>query len=173
MTHRRHAGLALLAVLALAGCGEDEETERPGTAAAPGASTPSPATTAAPAPAPPPRRTGTLIKLAGSQFGRILYDGRGQAIYLFTRDLPNRTRCFGACADAWPPVYTRGEPRAGPGVSERLLGTIERDGRRQVTYKGRPLYFYAHEGRNEVTCQNVAEFGGTWLVVKSDGAPVR
>lgn len=170
MTRRRIAVPAVLAALALAGCGEDEETERPASAPAPAASTPSPATTAAPAPA--PRRTGTLIKLADSQFGRILFDGRGQAIYLFTRDMPDRTRCFGACAEAWPPVYTRGEPRAGPGVSQRLLGTIERDGRRQVTYRGRPLYLYAHEGPNEVTCHDVAEFGGTWLVVKRDGKPV-
>ena len=31
------------------------------------------------------------------------------------------------------------------------------------------LYFYAHEGRDQVTCHDVAEYGGTWLVLGSDG----
>jgi predicted lipoprotein with Yx(FWY)xxD motif len=166
----RRSTIALAASLLLAGCGSDDSGDTPASAAAPAtASAPPPASTAATA----PRRTGTLIKLAGSDYGRILYDGRGQAIYLFTRDRFKRTRCFGECADAWPPVYTRGEPRAGRGVNVRLLGTIARNGRRQVTYAGRPLYFYAHEGRNEVRCQNVYEFRGTWLVVKASGRPVR
>jgi hypothetical protein len=34
-----------------------------------------------------------------------------------------------------------------PSLDRSLLGTIERrDRRRQVTYKGRALYFYVHEG---------------------------
>jgi predicted lipoprotein with Yx(FWY)xxD motif len=166
----RRCTLVLAASLALAACGADDSGDTPASAAPPAAaSAPPAATTAATA----PRRTGTLIKLAGSDYGRILYDGRGQAIYLFTRDRRDRTRCFGECADAWPPVYTRGEPRAGRGVNVGLLGTIPRNGRRQVTYAGHPLYFYAHEGRNEVRCQNVYEFRGTWLVVKSSGRPVR
>ena len=140
----RRCTIALAASLLPAGCGSDDSGDTPASAAAPAAaSAPPPASTAATA----PRRTGTLIKLAGSDYGRILY--------------------------ASPPVYTRGEPRAGRGVNVRLLGTIARNGRRQVTYAGRPLYFYAHEGRNEVRCQNVYEFRGTWLVVKASGRPVR
>ena len=42
-----------------------------------------------------------------------------------------------------------------------LLGTTPRtDGSIQVTYAGHPLYYYAHEGKNEVTCHDVDEFGG-------------
>jgi predicted lipoprotein with Yx(FWY)xxD motif len=58
-------------------------------------------------------------------------------------------------------------------VRQALLGTIRREGRLQVTYAGQPLYFYAHEGPNQVLCQDVDEFGGTWLVVKGSGEPVR
>ena len=120
------------------------------------------------------RSPGTRIKLRQSDFGRVLFSGGDQAIYLFTRDSRRRTRCYGACAKAWPPVFTKGRPRAGQGVKQSLLGTTERrDGRRQVTYNGRPLYFYAHEGPRQVLCQNVEEFGGLWLVVKPDGRPVR
>ena len=118
--------------------------------------------------------TGTLITVRSSRFGRMLFDRRPQAIYLFTRDARGRSRCYGECAKAWPPVYTRGRPRAGRGVRSELLGTTRRrNGRRQVTYRGHPLYFYAHEGRNEVLCQNVSEFGGIWLVVSPNGRAIR
>jgi len=119
-------------------------------------------------------RRGPLVKLRRSQFGRVLFSGRDQAIYLFTRDREGKSRCYGACAKAWPPFFAKGRPRAGKGVRKPLLGTTRRrDGRRQVTYNGHPLYFYAHEGPRQVLCQNVEEFGGLWLVVRPDGRPVR
>jgi predicted lipoprotein with Yx(FWY)xxD motif len=169
MTRAVVPGLVCAGLLALAGCGSDSSGQSSAASA--------PAPTTARAPSQPaavtPKPTGTVIRLKGSQFGQVLFDGRGQAIYLFTKDARDRTRCFGDCARAWPPVYTRGAPRAGAGVNARLLGTIGRGARRQVTYRGQPLYFYAHEGRNVVTCQNVDEFGGTWLVVRGSGLAVR
>jgi predicted lipoprotein with Yx(FWY)xxD motif len=173
---KRPLTLALVcagAALAAAGCGGDDEDggDRPASTNPP-ATASDPARTATAA-KPAPRPTGTRIKLAASDYGQILFDGRGQAIYLFTKDGRDRTRCFGDCAEAWPPVYTKGSPRAGKGVNPGLLGTVRREGRLQVTYKGQPLYFYAHEGRNEVRCQNVEEFGGVWLVVKGSGEAVR
>jgi predicted lipoprotein with Yx(FWY)xxD motif len=51
-----------------------------------------------------------------------------------------------------------------------VLGTTERDdGTTQVTYNGHPLYFYAHEGKDEVRCHNVPGFGGIWLALGADG----
>ena len=48
------------------------------------------------------------------------------------------------------------------------------DGSRQVTYAGRPLYYYAGDRKpGQILCQNVSEFGGLWLVVRANGAPVR
>ncbi len=116
----------------------------------------------------------TLI-VRDSRYGHVLFDGRGFALYAFTRDRRGGpSRCYGACAKAWPPVFAKGSPRAGKGVSKSLLGTIRRrNGRRQVTYNGWPLYYYAHEGPREVKCQNVDEFGGLWLVVKASGRLVR
>ena len=100
----------------------------------------------------------------------MLFNSRRQAIYIFENDRRNRTNCYGACAKAWPPVYTRGEPRASDGVRASLLGTIERrDGRRQVTYAGKPLYYYVNEGPGEVRCHNVHLNGGLWWVVGPDG----
>ena len=42
-------------------------------------------------------------------------------------------------------------------------------GTTQVTYGGHPLYFYAHEAKNEVKCHNIRGFGGLWLVVTPQG----
>jgi predicted lipoprotein with Yx(FWY)xxD motif len=108
-----------------------------------------------------------------SAFGRVLFDANGQVVYAFENDRRNRSNCTSAeCVEAWPPVLTRQEPSAGVGVDSRLLGTIRRrDGRLQVTFNGRPLYFYEHEAPGEIKCHNVELHGGLWWVVTPRGDP--
>lgn len=113
---------------------------------------------------------GVSITAASSDFGEILFDGHRQAIYLFDKETSSTPDCYGDCAAAWPPVLTSGTPVAGGGIDAALLGTTTRtDGTTQVTYANHPLYYYAHEGPGEVTCHNVSEFGGVWLVVTPSG----
>jgi len=119
-------------------------------------------------------RKHTRIVLRSSDYGRMLFDSKRQAIYVFQRDRKNKTNCYGECAEAWPPVFTDGRPTAGKGVNSSRLGTIKRrDGRRQVTYAGRPLYYYAHEGTGEVECHNVYLNGGFWWAIGPDGKRLR
>ena len=100
----------------------------------------------------------------------MLFSSGRQAIYIFEKDPEGGTVCYGECAEAWPPVFTDGEPQAGNGVRASLLGTVKRrDGRLQVSFAGKPLYFYAHEGPGEVRCHNVNLNGGRWWVVGPDG----
>jgi len=120
------------------------------------------------------RQRGVKLTVVDSQFGRVVANGRGEALYLFTKDRRRRSRCFGNCARAWPPFLTKGKPRAGKGIRARLLGTVKRrNGKRQVTYRGRPLYYYVDDAPGRILCQDVREFGGLWLVVKPNGRPVR
>jgi predicted lipoprotein with Yx(FWY)xxD motif len=113
---------------------------------------------------------GTAVVLGDSEFGRILFNSKRQAIYIFERDETDKSNCYGGCAEAWPPVFTKDKPRAGKGVDRSLLGTTRRrDGRLQVTYAGKPLYYYAHEGPGEVKCHNVNLNGGFWWVLGADG----
>lgn len=120
-------------------------------------------------PAPKP---GTPLITAASQYGPVLFNGQRQAIYIFDKEKTARSECYGACAEAWPPVLTRGEPVARGHVRDRLLGTTKRrDGTMQVTYAGQPLYYYAHEGPGQVLCHDVPGFGGLWLALKADGTP--
>ena len=39
-----------------------------------------------------------------------------------------------------------------------------------MTYAGRPLYYYVHEGPGEVLCHNVNLNGGLWRVVGPNGS---
>ena len=113
---------------------------------------------------------GTRITVRPSEYGPMLFDARRQAIYLFDTETTARPRCYGACAEAWPPVLTKGEPVAAGAARDGLLGTTRRaDGATQVTYGGHPLYFYAHEEPGQVLCHDVEEFGGLWLVVTPAG----
>jgi predicted lipoprotein with Yx(FWY)xxD motif len=114
------------------------------------------------------------IKAAGSRYGTVLFDGKGRSIYLFTKEKGTKSRCYGDCARAWPPVLTKGKPRAGAGVDAAKLGrTTRRSGKRQVTYNGHPLYYYVSDtAPGEITCQDVFEFGGTWYLVAPSGDAV-
>ncbi len=186
MTAPRLLGVAALVLAVaplglLAACGEEA---RPADATAESAADTSveeePAAASSPAESEAPaasatrsaRRSpdGTRIVARSSEFGTILVDGTGQAIYLFDVETGPKPACYADCAEAWPPVYTRGTPRAGDQVDQALLGTTRRrDGRRQVTYAGHPLYFYAHEGKGEVECHDVFLNGGTWYAVAPSG----
>ncbi len=119
-------------------------------------------------------QTGTLT-VRSSDYGRVLFDSRGRALYAFTADRRGRSNCSGACLVAWPPYLVRGSVRPGPGTTRRLLGTMRRsDGKTQVTYDGRPLYYYVSDREaGQILCQNVREFGGLWLVVRPNGTLVR
>ncbi len=118
---------------------------------------------------------GKRVRLGSTRYGKILQDSRGRTLYLFTRDKRKKSRCYGDCARAWPPLVTKGRPVAIRGARQRELGTVRRGGgKRQVTYNGHPLYYYVDEDEpNEVLCQAVTEFGGVWYVVNRAGKAIR
>lgn len=176
------AGALVGCLLIISGCGgesgSDESKSEP-SASTSSAESPSPtsppseaSSAVPPASSEPPAADGTTIVVGDSEFGSMLYDDTGQAIYLFDVETTSEPRCYDECAEAWPPVLTDGEPVADEGTDPDLLGTTERaDGRLQVTYNGHPLYFYAHEGKNEVLCHDVFLNGGNWYVVQPGGDP--
>jgi predicted lipoprotein with Yx(FWY)xxD motif len=166
---RTPTALLIAGLLALVACGEDEDGERRAPMPTPQPAAAGGTTEDAAQPEREPRR-GTRLRVGGSEFGRMLFDADNQAVYVFERDSNGKSRCYGACAEAWPPVFANGRPVAGKGVRAALLGTVKRrGGRRQVTYAGKPLYYYAHEGPGEVLCHNVNLNGGYWWVVGPDG----
>jgi predicted lipoprotein with Yx(FWY)xxD motif len=114
------------------------------------------------------------VAVHASKYGHILFDGRGFALYTFTRDPRGQSTCSGACAKYWPPYIVISRPTAGAGAKASLLGTIRRsDGELQATYAGRPLYYYKDDRKpGQILCQGVSLFGGQWLVERADGSRV-
>ena len=173
------AAVALAALIG--GCAAPAATDPP--TAGPDATATTPAATMSPEPGQgegpatetdpeptPAADPGITITSSGSDFGPMLFDASQQAIYIWEVETTSEARCYGDCADAWPPVLTDGAPVAAGDVSAAMLGTTTRsDGTTQVTYNGHPLYYYAHEAPGEVRCHNVATHGGLWWVIQPDG----
>lgn len=159
--------LATLALLGLVGCGGDDVATEMSETAEPTAATAATAEAAKPA---EPKPTGIKLKTGDTRFGKIIQNSDGRTIYLFTREKSDKPRCFGDCAVAWPPVYTKGTPRASGGLKQSKMGTAKYRGRTIATYNGHPLYYYVDEDEpGEVLCQAVYEFGGYWYVIDRKG----
>ncbi len=153
--------LALVAALPV---GSSLADVQPRPAAAPAAASPS-ADAAA--------RGITITTRKVGRFGTILVDGRGMPLYSFTRDKGTSSRCYGACAAAWPVTYAKGTPVARGGAKASLLGRQRRkDGRFQATYAGKALYYYVDDRPGVALCHNVREFGGLWLLERANGRSV-
>jgi predicted lipoprotein with Yx(FWY)xxD motif len=118
-----------------------------------------------------PILTNATIRTSQHQLGTLLTDASGRVLYLFTRDEPNRSNCVDRCAQLWPPVITVGAPSAGEGANAGLLGTITRaEGYTQVTYNGKPLYYYAQDEKpGDARGQN---FNNVWFVVSATGEAI-
>jgi predicted lipoprotein with Yx(FWY)xxD motif len=171
----------ICAALAFVACGDDDDDDAPATQPA----TPAAETTAEDSAESEPSsdeggqsggggasKPGIEITTADSQFGEALFDADQRAIYYFDKETSEQSECYDACAEAWPPVLTEGEPQAGGGADAKLLGTTERDdGSTQVTYDGHPLYYYVDDPIGQIACHNVSEFGGLWLAVQPNGDP--
>ncbi len=170
-------GVALTACLA--GCASSEPSTATATPRSSVAGAPTAAGSESAVPSPSltgtsnePRPAGGItITSGGSDYGRMLFDDDGQAIYIWERETSAKPRCYDECAEAWPPVLTDGVPVAAGKVAQGKLGTTKRSGgATQVTYNGHPLYYYADEDPGEVRCHNVSTHGGLWWVIKPNGA---
>lgn len=115
------------------------------------------------------------LTITKGDFGPVLTNGRGRALYVFTSDSGKTSNCYGECALAWPPYIAKAKPRAVGDARQGLVGTTRRtDGRLQATYAGHPVYYYiGDKGPGQVLCQAVEEFGGFWYVIRASGKVVR
>jgi predicted lipoprotein with Yx(FWY)xxD motif len=108
-----------------------------------------------------------------SGVGKVVVDSEGMTLYYFQKDQKGsgKSKCEGACAEAWPPLTTSGEPEAMSGVSASKLGTIERsDGTTQVTYAGWPLYTFVEDKKpGEDNGTDSKAFGASWYPLHPNG----
>jgi predicted lipoprotein with Yx(FWY)xxD motif len=179
MKYRKLLGILLMLVLTLAACAP-AATEMPTTVVPTAEPEATEAETTEPAPTGgiPVTGEGTVSVSESANFGPILVDSEGSSLYLFLQDTQNSgtSTCLDAdgCTTDWPPLISDGEPVAGEGVDQSLLGTITRDdGGLQVTYNGWPLYNYIGDAApGDTNGQGLDEFGGIWYLVSPAGEAI-
>jgi predicted lipoprotein with Yx(FWY)xxD motif len=148
---------AAAAAAALAACSSSATPSGTSSPSSSGTSTSSPAAAAA----------GT-VKTATIAGVTVLTSSKGFTLYSFAPDTPTTSKCYGACAQNWPPVTG---PVTAAGVTG-TFGTITRSGGSvQATFDGHPLYTFAGDtapGQNKGNGLNAA--GGLWHEITTSGA---
>ncbi|MEO3413483.1 hypothetical protein AAFO92_02375 [Roseovarius sp. CAU 1744] len=97
------------------------------------------------------------LESVNSEIGKVLASAKtGMTLYTFRKDARNKSNCYDDCAQAWPPFAAPASASA-----NGALGIIERkDGVRQWTLNGQPLYFWAGDSaKGDITGHGV---GGVW-----------
>lgn len=92
-----------------------------------------------------------------SEIGKVLASAQtGMTLYTFRKDGPSVSNCYDGCAQKWPPFTASAGATASGG-----LGIIDRkDGSRQWTLNGQPLYFWVGDAeKGDATGDGV---GGVW-----------
>jgi predicted lipoprotein with Yx(FWY)xxD motif len=122
------------------------------------------------------RATGTVKVVKSKSFGTILVTAKGRTLYRYTIDRKGVNRCSSdaTCNKYWPPLLVKAgtKPTAGAGAKAAKLGTIKaKNGMRQVTYAGWPLYTFA--GDTSAGQTKGQGFEKQWYVVNTNGGLVR
>ena len=116
-----------------------------------------------------PETSEVMINVAtDANLGKFLVDGKGMALYMFTKDEPDKSNCNEGCLKAWPPLVSEMSPKAGPGVDASLIGTgTLPDGSKIVTYNKMPLYYWVQDKNpGDITGQDNNK---VWYLVAPDG----
>jgi predicted lipoprotein with Yx(FWY)xxD motif len=118
---------------------------------------------------------GSKLQLRKTSAGKILANGRGFTLYMFTKDKANKDNCDASCQRFWPPVMTKGKVARGPGVKKSMIGTIKlANGKKQVTYAKHPLYTYVGDSQpGETSYIGVLASGGRWYALTSAGKAIK
>jgi len=111
-----------------------------------------------------PTAASDVSTVKNAKLGTILVSGN--TVYTLKA---SKTRCTAACLKAWPPVLlAQGvtKPTAGSGVNASKLATVATaDGGLQVTYAGKPLYFFSKDTAPGQVHGNVSNKWGKWSAV--------
>jgi predicted lipoprotein with Yx(FWY)xxD motif len=84
----------------------------------------------------------------------------GMTLYIFDKDQSGMSECYGDCAKHWPPYLAK----KGTKLSEGWTTVKRKDGKMQLAYDGKPVYFYMDDKKKgDMKGDGV---GGVWHVIK-------
>ena len=106
-------------------------------------------------------KTVALAKVSG--VGQVLVDSKGFALYSPKQDSSGMIRCTGSCTAIWVPLTVKGSPTGDAGVAGKLGTVMRPDGKKQVTFDGKPLYTFVEDSSPKTVNGNgvADQFGGT------------
>lgn len=162
------AALALIGLLATAGCGgSDDGSDSGGGGYGSGSGSTTTASSESTSGGTPAIVSATTVP----KLGKVIVDAKGFTLYDFHKDKGGQSTCYGACAKVWPPLLTEGKPQIREGAMASRLGTATRkDGTLQVTYAGWPLYTYAADQRpGDANGNDIDSFGAEWYALLPSG----
>jgi predicted lipoprotein with Yx(FWY)xxD motif len=111
-----------------------------------------------------------VLETSSTDLGNFITGIDGRTAYFFSPDVdPGVSACAGDCLTAWPPVTVSDgiSVAAADGIPGVIGVIIATDGSPQVTYDGRPLYYYAGDAvAGDVNGQG---FNDIWWVATIDG----
>jgi predicted lipoprotein with Yx(FWY)xxD motif len=93
----------------------------------------------------------------------ILVGSNNMTLYTFGKDAAGsgKSACNGPCAANWPPLLVDGNPA----VSSDYSVITRDDGKKQLAYKGMPLYFWVKDTKpGDKTGDGF--LNGAWKIVK-------
>lgn len=172
----RAGGIAALlsATLIVAACGSSSSSSPSSAAASSSAASATSASNGYSSSPSTGASTSVAIGTAKGPAGTYLVGASGRALYLWVPDKNGKSTCYGACAQVWPPVIAKSTPKVSGGANMSDLGTTTRkDGTKQVTYMGHPLYYYVADSHAGTTIgEGSNSFGAKWWLVAPSGKAI-
>ncbi|HWA53352.1 MAG TPA: hypothetical protein VG816_04190 [Solirubrobacterales bacterium] len=162
------AVLALVSLLAIAGCGSSGNSSSSSGGGPYGGGG---ETTSKQAASTTPSEGAPITVGTAKGVGKVLVDSNGLTLYYFQKDQNGESTCYGPCEKGWPPLTTEGAPQAGEGAMASKLGTTKRkDGTVQVTYNNWPLYTFVEDKKpGEDNGTDSKAFGASWYPLHPNG----
>lgn len=166
--------LAILTAALAAGCGSSSKAS-----VAPTTSTSSAAhvSSASQGGSAAPQPSVVIASFKTPQDGTLLVGASRRTLYVFKPDEKSTSThdksstCYGGCAAVWPPVVASQTPEVGGLATKALVGlTARKDGTKQVTYNGLPLYYYAPDTKaGQATGNHLKDGFGFWTGMLPSG----
>ena len=174
------AAMMIVALIVLAACAPTPTPVPPTATSVPPTKVPAVVSTNTPVPpatsssaASAPAKPAALTVTNNATFGKIVTDANGMTLYMFPRDTrePSTSNCYDQCAKLWPALLTDASGKVDLKSSDldaKLFGTTTRkDGTKQVTFNGWPLYYWLSDQK----AGDTLGFGvnDIWWVMTPDG----
>ncbi|WP_248926545.1 plastocyanin/azurin family copper-binding protein [Paenibacillus hamazuiensis] len=97
------------------------------------------------------------------ELGSFLVDAAGKTLYYYAKDMPDMSMCKDQCAVNWPIYYAENIQVSSELNAADFKTIVREDGKKQTTYKGMPLYYFAKDEKaGDVKGQGV---NNVWYVV--------